>query len=186
MWLLHHPISAYDQFQTDFTSSVWNFCRWVTDVPHEMSPSGNEQRETSGFADWVIAQLRCPLGFILLSFAMNVVMGQRYTCRRWGKSLACGPYWQPVLRNSWCGVVPLKASCSAGRYFTQLLFHVTLTQVKSFDITINVAICLEQGAADLQMHIHEWLEWWRRLCKLKDIIARGKRSQVHRLVCDFH
>ena len=64
----------------------------------------------------------------------------------------------PVLRNSWCGVVPLKASCSAGRYFTQLLFHVTLTQAKSFDIKINVAICLEHGAADLQMHIHEWLE----------------------------
>ena len=34
----------------------------------------------------------------------------------------------------------------------------TLTQVKSFDIKINVAICLEQGAADLQMHIHEWLQ----------------------------
>ena len=34
----------------------------------------------------------------------------------------------------------------------------TLTQVKSFDIKINVAICLEQGVADLQMHIHDWLQ----------------------------
>ena len=64
----------------------------------------------------------------------------------------------PVLRNSWCEVFPLRASCSAGRYFTPLLFHVTLTQVKSFHIKINVAICLEQGAADLHMHIHEWLQ----------------------------
>ena len=37
---------------------------------------------------------------------------------------------------------------------------LTLTQVKSFHmkIIINVAICLGQGAADLQMHIHEWLQ----------------------------
>jgi len=58
-----------------------------------------------------------------------------------------------VLKNSWCGVFPLKASCSAGRYFTQLLFHNP-----HFDIKINVAICLEQGATDLQMHFHEWLQ----------------------------
>ena len=31
-----------------FTSSVWNFCCWVADVPlHEMSLSGNEQEEMS-------------------------------------------------------------------------------------------------------------------------------------------
>ena len=26
-------------FRTNFTSSVWNFCRWVADVPHETSPA---------------------------------------------------------------------------------------------------------------------------------------------------
>ena len=31
-----------------FTSSVWNFCCWVADIPlHEMSLSGNEQEEMS-------------------------------------------------------------------------------------------------------------------------------------------
>ena len=35
-------------FQTDIMSSVWNFCRWVTDVPpRKTSLSGNEQGETS-------------------------------------------------------------------------------------------------------------------------------------------
>ena len=63
------------KFWTDFMSSVWNFRCWVTYVPHKTSPSGNEQGGTSVFTGWVIEQLRCPFGFILLSFAMNVVMG---------------------------------------------------------------------------------------------------------------
>ena len=40
-------------FRTDFTSSVWNFCCWVTDVPPgETSPSGDERGETSVFAGY--------------------------------------------------------------------------------------------------------------------------------------
>ena len=40
-------------FWTDFTSSVWNFCCWVTDVPPgETSPSGDERRETSVLAGY--------------------------------------------------------------------------------------------------------------------------------------
>ena len=61
----------------------------------------------------------------------------------------------PVLRNSLCEVfclVVLQEGISPHCCST------TLTQVRSFDIKINVAICLEQGAADLQMHIHEWLQ----------------------------
>ena len=34
-----------------------------------------ERGGKSVFGGWVIEQLRCPFGFILLSFAMNVVMG---------------------------------------------------------------------------------------------------------------
>ena len=35
-------------FRTDFTSSVWNFCRWVADVPPcETSLIGDERGETS-------------------------------------------------------------------------------------------------------------------------------------------
>ena len=52
---------------------------------------------------------------------------------------------------------PPKASCSAGMYFTPLLFY-TLIQVKSFNIKINVVICLEQGGTDHQMHVHEWFQ----------------------------
>ena len=64
------------KFWTDFTSSVWSFCRWVADVPfHETSPSGNEQGERSFFASWVIEQLRWPFGFILLLFPVNEVVG---------------------------------------------------------------------------------------------------------------
>ena len=44
-------------------------------IPQILSPSGNERGGKSVFAGWVIEQLRCPFGFILLSFAMNVVMG---------------------------------------------------------------------------------------------------------------
>ena len=40
-----------------------------------LSPSGNERGGKPVFAGWVIEQLRCPFGFILLLFAMNVVMG---------------------------------------------------------------------------------------------------------------
>ena len=53
-----------------------------------------------------------------------------------------------------------------------------------FNVKINVGICFEQGETDLQMHVHRWLQQWRQLWKLKDIIATGKRPQVHRLVCD--
>ena len=41
----------------------------------------------------------------------------------------------------------LPSSCSA-----------TPIQAKSFDVKINVAICLEQGVADRQMHVYEWLQ----------------------------
>ena len=44
-------------------------------IPQILSPSGNERGGKSVFAGWVIEQLRCPFGFILLLFAMNVVMG---------------------------------------------------------------------------------------------------------------
>ena len=44
-------------------------------IPQMLSPSGNEPGGKSVFAGWVIEQLRCLFGFILLSFAMNVVMG---------------------------------------------------------------------------------------------------------------
>ena len=38
------------------------------------------------------------------------------------------------------------------------VFHPAPIQVKSFDVKINVAICLEQGVADCEMHVYEWLQ----------------------------
>ena len=64
------------KFQTDFTSSVWSFCRCVADVPfRETSASGNEQGEGSVLAGWIIEQFKCPFCFILLLFPVNVVEG---------------------------------------------------------------------------------------------------------------
>ena len=55
------------KFQTDFTSSVWSFCRCVADVPfRETSASGNEQGEGSVLAGWIIEQLSVP--FVLFYF----------------------------------------------------------------------------------------------------------------------
>ena len=44
-------------FRTDFKSSVWNFCPWVQDVPPgKMSPSSDEQGETSVFAVYKVTR----------------------------------------------------------------------------------------------------------------------------------
>ena len=40
----------------------------------------------------------------------------------------------------------------------------TPIQAKSFDVKINVAICLEQGVADRQMDVYEWLQQQRGSC----------------------
>ena len=47
MYLLHWPISSSDRIlSTDFTSSVWNFCRWVADVPpRETSPAAKSEQK---------------------------------------------------------------------------------------------------------------------------------------------
>ena len=57
-WLkqYNHPdvqSSLMARFQTDFMSSVWNFCCWVSGVPlHETYPSSDERGETSVFAGY--------------------------------------------------------------------------------------------------------------------------------------
>ena len=57
-WLEQHNYSDVQsalmiRCGTDFTSSVWNFCRLVADVPPpKTSPSGDERGETSVFAGY--------------------------------------------------------------------------------------------------------------------------------------
>ena len=63
------------------------------------------------------------------------------------------------------------------------VFHKPYSSI-NVSVKMNLSTCLEQGVADIEMHLHEWLQQWRQLWKLKDIIATGKRPQVHRLVCD--
>ena len=46
MQLFHRPISASDRIPDRFTSSVWNFCRWVADVPpRETSPAAKSEEK---------------------------------------------------------------------------------------------------------------------------------------------
>ena len=41
-------------FRTDFTSSVWNFCHWVADVPpRETSPAAKSEEK------WMFSQAKC-------------------------------------------------------------------------------------------------------------------------------
>ena len=59
-WLKQYNYSTIQavlmtEFQTDFASSVRNFCRWVADVPpRKTSPSGHEHGEMSVFAGYKI------------------------------------------------------------------------------------------------------------------------------------
>lgn len=50
------------------------------------------------------------------------------------------------------------------------LLHSTVSTVfhkphssSNVNVKINVSTCLEQGVADIQMHLHEWLQQWRQL-----------------------
>ena len=48
--------------------------------------------------------------------------------------------------------------------FSPSCCSTTPIQAKSLDVKINVAICLEQGVADRQMHVYEWLQQQRDSC----------------------
>ena len=88
------------KFWTNFMSSrVWNFCRWVVDIPpHEMPPSGNERGERSVFAGWVIEQLNMSLwfyfcccllsGFLIRVFKKVLSWWQKLWIRKRQKKLA--------------------------------------------------------------------------------------------------
>ena len=62
-----------------------------------------------------------------------------------------------------CGVqlawgFPPRSKLTLQKVFSASSCSTTPIQVKSFDVKINVAICLEQGVADRQMHVYEWLQ----------------------------
>ena len=82
--------------------------------------------------------------------------------------------------------INLKSRLFYRKVFQPTVVPQPLFRWSPFNVKINVAICFEQGGTDLQMYVHEWLQQCRQLWKLKDIIATGKRPQVHRLVCDLY
>ena len=62
-----------------------------------------------------------------------------------------------------CGVqlawgFPPRSKLTLRKVFSPSSCSTTPFQAKSFDVKINVAICREQGVADHQMHVYEWLQ----------------------------
>ena len=53
---------------------------------------------------------------------------------------------------------PPRSKLTLRKVFSACSCSTTPIQAKSFDVKINVAICLEQGVADRQMHVYEWLQ----------------------------
>ena len=61
-----------------------------------------------------------------------------------------------VVQLAW--VFPPRIKLTLRKAFSPCSCYTTPIQAKSFDVKINVAICLEQGVADRQMDVHEWLQ----------------------------
>ena len=53
---------------------------------------------------------------------------------------------------------PPRSKLTLRKVFSASSCSTTPIQAKSFDVKINVAICLEQGVADRQMDVYEWLQ----------------------------
>ena len=53
---------------------------------------------------------------------------------------------------------PPRSKLTLRQVFSPSSCSTTPIQANSFDVKINVAICLEQGVTDRQMHVYEWLQ----------------------------
>lgn len=42
------------------------------------------------------------------------------------------------------------------------VFHKPYSSI-NVSVKMNLSTCLEQGVADIEMHLHEWLQQWRQL-----------------------
>ena len=166
MWLLCRLISTYDQIPDIFFYIISMKCgrhSYLCNVPQWQWVTRNACFHRLG--NWTVKMsLLFYFAFVCYECSQGLIMPLEA-----GKSWASSPYWHP-----WCGFFSLKSKLFCRQEDTSPhCCSTTLIQAKSFDIKINVAICFEQGGADLQMHVHEWLQWCRQLCKLKDIIATG-------------
>ena len=78
-------------FRTDFTSSVWNFCRWVADVPpRETSPAAKSE-EKRLFSQATIAHAFKV--FVWRNDSLLTLLAERKFMKRW-RSGRLDPYTQ--------------------------------------------------------------------------------------------
>ena len=104
--------------------------------------------------------------------------------RNRGKSQVCySLYWELWSEVQLLCGFPLKSKLYYRKVFLPTGVPNPLFKWKLLMLKLMLQFVLNRVG---QMHVHEWLQQWRQLWKLKDIIATGKRSQVHRLVCDLH
>ena len=104
--------------------------------------------------------------------------------RNRGKSQVCySLYWEFWSEVQLLCSFPLKSKLFYGKVFYPTVVPKPLFKWKLLMLKLMLQFVLNRVG---QMHVREWLQQWRQLWKLKDIIAMGKRSQVHRLVCDLH
>ena len=70
--------------------------------------------------------------------------------------------WHRAGSHWMCGTAglnfPPRIKLTLRKAFSPCSCSTTPIQAKSFDVKINVAICLEQGVADRQMYVYEWLQ----------------------------
>ena len=86
-------------FRTDFTSSVWNFCRWVTDVPPLKRPERRRARRNGCFRRLQSHMLsKCLYGETMASYhrkgdrsRRGTLPAERKSMKRW-RSGRLNPY----------------------------------------------------------------------------------------------
>ena len=90
----------------------------------------------------------------------------------------------PDVRYSGCGVFSLRRSFSTGRFFTPLLFHNPYSGEIFLMLKLMLQFVLNKVGQIFRCMFMSGANNGGSC--VKDIIAKGKRLQVHRLVCDLH
>ena len=160
MWLLRRLISTYDQILDIIFYIISMECgrrSYLCNVPQWQWVTRNVCFLRLG--NWTVKiSLLFYFTFVCYECSQGLIMP---ALRSRGKSWGLQPLLTPLV---W-GFPPKSELFCRQEGISPHCCSTTLIQVKSFDIKINVVICLEQGGTDLQMHVHEWLQWWRQLCK---------------------
>ena len=131
-------------FWTDFTSSVWNFCRWVTDVPpRETSPSAkSEEKWMLSQASYISMFWRILQKVIKGSFEWQLVFCYSCTCTyetwkqcQWIMSQATLNL--SLCMKSWSMTIQMKPHVLYGQYFPVVLF------IMLYKVVLNLTLCMK-------------------------------------------